>query len=178
MKKSIIVLVLGVLGLLALIAVIMNFSYKNSEIRLREQITSKIEVNKSSYTKMWEIITTQANVADKYSEDFKEIYPQLISGRYSNGGGQLMQWIQEHNPNFDTSLYKKLMRSVEAQRESFHTNQVQLQDLSREHNTLLKVFPSSLFLSDIKPIDVPNVINVETQKAFETGIEQKMELFK
>ena len=178
MKKSIIVLVLGVLGLLALIAVIMNFSYKNSEIRLREQITSKIEVNKSSYTKMWEIITTQANVADKYSKDFKEIYPQLISGRYSNGGGQLMQWIQEHNPNFDTSLYKKLMRSVEAQRESFHTNQVQLQDLSREHNTLLKVFPSSLFLSDIKPIDVPNVINVETQKAFETGIEQKMELFK
>ena len=88
-----------------------------------------------------------------------------------------MNWIQEHNPNFDTSLYNKLMVSIEGQRESFHNTQKQLIDLSRQHSTLLKVVPSKWFLSDIQKIEIPVVINDASEKAFETGKEVPMNLF-
>lgn len=177
MKKVIIGIFAGLVVSVGLVMTIMYFSYNNKEVRLREAITAKIEVNKSSYTKMWEVLNQKAGVTKEYAKNFKEIYPDLIAGRYSNGQGQLMNWIQEHNPNFDTNLYKDLMMSIEAQRESFHSNQVALQDLSRQHNSLLKTIPSKWFLSSVEPIDVPNVINDEAEKAFETGKEVKMNLF-
>lgn len=178
MQKTIILVSLIVLLSVGATGIGMYFNYSNQNVELSEQIYAKINVNKANYSKMWEIISQQAQVSEKYADDFKEIYPKLMEGRYSNGQGQLMNWIQEHNPNFDTSLYAKLMNSIEAQRESFYTNQVQLQDLSRQHNVLLGRVPSKWFLSGISPIDIPNVINNEANKAFESGIEQKMELFR
>jgi hypothetical protein len=89
----------------------------------------------------------------------------------------MMQWIQEHNPQFDTSLYKQVMTSIEAQRESFHTTQVELIDLSRQHNTLLKKFPGNWFLSDVPPIKIPVIVNDATDKAFKSGKEAMPELF-
>ncbi len=177
MKKVIITVVGFSFITILLISLGMYVSYNNEDVGLRAAISSKVKVNQSSYTKMWEILTQKAGVTQKYSADFKEIYPKLIEGRYSNGGGQMMQWIQEHNPNFDTGLYKDLMNSIEAQRESFHTNQEQLQDLSRQHNTLIKSIPAKWFLSNLTPIKVPTVINSQTEKAFSTGKEQKMNLF-
>lgn len=155
----------------------MSISATNSESRIRNTITAKIKVNKSSYTKMFEILTEEAGVSKQYANDFKEIYPKLVAGRYNNGNGQMMQWIQEHNPTFDTKLYQKVMQSIEAQRESFHTNQEQLADLSREHDNLLTTWPSRIFLSDKKHIDIPIVINDEAEAAFATGKEKHMNLF-
>lgn len=177
MKRTIIIAVLSFLALFIVTGVLMNFTYQNKEVRLSEAIYAKIDDNKSHYTKMWEILQNQAGVSKQYAKDFKEIYPQLISGRYSNGQGQFMNWIQEHNPNFDTSLYNKLMVSIEGQRESFHTTQRQLIDLSRQHNVLLKEVPSKWFLSDVAKIEIPVVINDASEKAFETGKEQPMNLF-
>jgi hypothetical protein len=178
MHKTILIVSIVLTLLLTAVGTGMYFSYHNQNVDLTEQINAKINVNKANYSKMWEIISQQAQVSEKYADDFKEIYPKLMEGRYSNGQGQLMNWIQEHNPNFDTSLYTKLMNSIEAQRESFFTNQVQLQDLSRQHNVLIKRAPSKWFLSSVEPIEVPNVINRASEKAFETGIEQEMKLFK
>lgn len=127
---------------------------------------------------MWEILTQKAGVSSEYAKQFKEIYPELISGRYSNGQGQLMQWIQEHNPEFDSSLYLDVMRSIESQRESFHTTQRQLIDLSRQHNVLLARVPSKWFLSSVDPIDIPVVINDQAMEAFKNEREQKMELYR
>jgi len=177
MKKTIIIGLIGILAVVGVVWGVMGITYGNEEIRLRETMTAKIEVNQSSYSKMWEILTTQAGVSTQYAKDFKEIYPELIEGRYSNGQGRMMSWIQEHNPNFDISLYNKLMRSIEAQRESFHTNQTQLADLSRQHRTLLREFPSRIFLTNIEDIDVPIVINDETVEAFKNEREVEMELF-
>lgn len=177
MKKTIIVVLVALLAILGTVYVSMSISTHNKEKSLRESINSKIKDNKNSYSAMWEILTEQAGVSEQYAEDFKEIYPKMIEGRYSHGGGQMMQWITEHNPNFDTSLYKQVMTSIEAQRETFKTSQTQLIDLSRQHNVLLKTFPNRFFLSDVQPIEIPVITNKETEKAFETGIEKHMELF-
>lgn len=177
MKKTIIVVIVALLAIVGITYTTLSISYHNSEKKLRTSIIAKEKDNKNVYTSMWEILTLKAGVAEKYSEDFKEIYPSLVAGRYNNGGGQMMQWIQEHNPSFDTSLYKDVMESIEAQRETFKTSQTQLIDLSRQHNELLALFPASFFLSDIKPIEITVVVNNETNKAFSSGIETKMNLF-
>ena len=177
MKNILLISVFAGIFIIGGIYFLMSIVYQNEEIALRETILTKIEDNKSNYTKMWEIITKQADVSAKYADDFKEIYPSLIEGRYDNGGGQMMQWIQEHNPEFDTGLYSKLMVSIEAQRESFHNTQKQLLDLSRQHNTLLHQIPSRWFLGGIEQIEIPIVINDAAEEAFATGKEPTMELF-
>ena len=68
-------------------------------------------------------------MTDEYKEAFREIYPQLIEGRYSQGDGSLMKWIQESNPNFDTSLYKDLMNSIEVERTYFAAEQKKMLDI-------------------------------------------------
>ena len=177
MKKTVNYVVIGICAIALIVIGAMYFTYQNQEVRLAESITAKIEDNKSHYTKMWEVLTNQAGVSKQYAKDFKEIYPALVSGRYSNGQGQMMQWIQEHNPNFDTSLYNKLMVSIEGQRESFHNTQRQLIDLNRQHETLLKTVPSKWFLGNKSSIDIPVVINDASEKAFETEKETPMNLF-
>ena len=177
MKQTLIIAGSAILLLFGILYFAMSISSTNRESSLRNSIDAKIKDNKSNYTKMFEILVEQAGVAAQYAEDFKEIYPALVEGRYKNGGGQMMQWIQEKNPDFDTSLYKQVMTSIEAQRESFHTTQQQLIDLSRQHNNLLTMFPSKWFLSDIEKIEIPVVINNEAEKAFNTGKEERMNLF-
>lgn len=178
MSKTIGIVIGGIVLFLGIAITIAYFSTTNDEIRLRNTISAKIEDSQSHYTKMWEILTQQAGVSQQYADDFKEIYPELISGRYDNNNGQLMQWVQEHNPEFDTSLYKQLMVSIEGQRESFHTNQRQLIDYSRQHNNLIKTFPSRLFLASVEPIDIPVIINDKAVKAFGSEREQEMVLFR
>jgi hypothetical protein len=177
MKKTIIIASAAILVLLGVVYISMSISATNREASLRNSIEAKIKDNKSNYTKMFEILVEQAGVSAQYAEDFKEIYPSLVEGRYNHGGGQMMQWIQEHNPTFDTSLYKQVMTSIEAQRESFHSTQQQLTDLSRQHNNLLTMFPTSWFLSDVEKIEIPIVINNAAEKAFSSGKEDSMNLF-
>jgi hypothetical protein len=52
------------------------------------------------------------------------MYVPLIEGRYTHGGGQMMQWLKEHNPQFDFSLFKDLMTSIEALRDEFFHEQL------------------------------------------------------
>jgi hypothetical protein len=177
MKKTAIILSVAIILLFTIVYAVMHVTYTNAEIRLRNQIEAKIDDSQSHYTKMFEVLVNQAGVARQYANDFKEIYPQLIAGRYGSDGNMLMKWIQESNPNFDTALYSKLMTSIEAQRESFHNNQRQLIDLSREHQNKLKTFPSRHFLSGIEEIDIPVIINNETEEVFKTRREVNMNLF-
>lgn len=178
MKK--VLIFAGILGVLTLgtIGVSMWVSYENQNVELTQAINAKVKDNQSHYTKMWEILTQQAGVSKEYANDFKEVYPALMTGRYGAGQGQMMNWIKEHNPDFDTSLYSKLMVSIEGQRESFNTTQQQLIDLSRQHNVLINRIPSRWFLGYVESIEVPVLVNKETQEGFQTGLEQEMELFK
>lgn len=177
MNKTIAIACGVLLALLVVIYATMSISYGNKEATLRTAIEAKVKDNKSNYTKMFEVLVNEAGVAAKYAEDFKEIYPKLVEGRYNHGGGQMMQWIQEHNPAFDIKLYEKVMISIEAQRESFHTTQKELVDLSRQHNVLLRTFPGNWFLSGVQPIEIPVIVNDAADKAFQTGRESMPELF-
>jgi hypothetical protein len=152
----------------------------NQDVDLRNLSDAQGEVNEAYFDKMWKVLKTQAGVAEKYSEDFKEIYPKLMEGRYSNGGGQMMQWVQERNPDFDTSLYKKLMNSIEAQREGFFNEQKKSISIRNQHDNLRLKFPSGMLLGmfgDTSRIEIRIIKSLKTEAVYETGQENDVDLF-
>ncbi len=173
--KTIIALMVTVI--LGIGAVVFYFTISNEEIRTRELVLTQQTVCEAHFDKMWKILKSKAGVTEQYSQSFKEIYPALIAGRYSNDQGTLMKWIQEDNPTFSTELFKDLMVSIEAQRESYFDAQKSLIDIHRKHNTLLKVAPSSWIVGNRGEIAITIITSEITEKVYSTGQENDINLF-
>jgi hypothetical protein len=178
--------IIAIVGLVGLLLVsgcggMYCLSTVSREVDLRTQIQAKQEANKPSFDTMWKILAQKAGVTEQFKKDFKEIWPELIAGRYSQGGGKMMLWIQERNPDFDSSLYKDLMASIEAERKRFLRDQQLLIDYKREHDQLRKRPISGLVLrmfGDASEATITIVTSAQTDTAFATGQENDTDLFK
>lgn len=170
-----------VFGLFILIsgitAVSMYFSYNNKEVALRQQAEAQRGKIEGTFDAMWKIISQQAQVSNEYKDAFKEIYPELIAGRYSQGDGSLMKWIKEANPEFDASLYKTLMQTIEVQRLQFLKTQERMLDIIREHETLCQTYPSKWFVTNKTPIEYTVISSTKSKMTMETGIDDDVQLF-
>lgn len=176
--KQIVIIIAIIFGAFLLTGVGMYFSYNNEEVSLRKQAEAQRGKIENSYDAMWKIISQKAQVTDEYKEAFKEIYPDLIAGRYEKGDGNLMKWITEANPEFDTSLYKDLMQSIEVQRMAFQKVQDKMLDLIREHETLISTMPGKWFISNKASIEYTIVSSTKSKMTMETGIDDDIDLFK
>ena len=177
---GVIVGVVLLLGVLLFTYFSMSIGYKNEEVDLRERITSQVSVNKIRFDTQWKLIAQQAQVSEKYKDAFKEIYIGIMTSRYGKDGrqeGGMMNILQESNPNFDNTMYKKLMETIEEQKLSFEREQKILIALGQQHNILLKKYPGSWFLSDIKPIDIVIITSGKTKNVFETGEDNDTDVF-
>lgn len=129
----------------------------------------------------WKIIQQQAGVTTEYKEGFREIYVELMEARYENdkGAGQqtLMKWVTEANPEFDASLYKTLMNTIEGSRNAFTMEQKKLIDIDRELKTMKVTFPNSLILGNKPDLEIKLVTSAKTEEAFQTGQDNDVELF-
>ncbi len=169
-------------GLVLVLAVLiggyflMSISSSNTEIRLRNQIAAQQDANTVTYDKVWKVIAQKAQVTEKAKDSFKEMYIPLMEGRYASGGN-FMKWIQEHNPQFDFSIFKDLMNSIEALRGEFTNVQIRLLDLKREHDNLIGTFPGTWFLSGRQPIKIQLVTSEQTKKTFDDGEENEIKVF-
>lgn len=178
---GVLVILLGVFVLFGVTSCGYAVSVLNTDADLRAGAAAQQDTNKASFDTMWKILQGQAGVVDKYKKDFQEIWPDLISGRYNKGGGQLMQWVQERNPDFDSSLYKNLMASIEAERKSFLNEQKYLRKIKQEHDQLRTRFPSGLVLrwfGNSEELKVTIVTSTKTEDSFESGKEDDVDLFK
>ncbi len=153
-------------------------SYSNAEIRLVKQIEAKQKSNENHFDTMWKVISQQAMITEQYKDSFKDIYGDIMANRYSGEGGSLMKWVQESNPQFDSSLYSKLMTSVESLRLQFQRDQDQLIDLNNEHNMLIATLPGSLFVGNRPEIEITVVTSARTDETFKTGQDNDVDLFK
>ena len=104
-----------VAAVLLLILVIMYFSYNNREVSLRKEAEAQKGKIESVFDTMWKTIKQEAGVTEEYRKTYEKIYPELIAGRYSADSSSLLKMINESNPDFDTSLYNRLMQTIEAQ---------------------------------------------------------------
>jgi hypothetical protein len=169
------------IGLIVLVIVggsiaIWGIGVSNSERTLRNKIEAQQETTEIFYTKLWEILKSKAGVTEEYAEQFKEIQFGIMEGRYSTGG-EMMKWIQEANPEFDASLYKDLMNSIEGERNGFFIEQKKLIDMQKQHKDMLVIFPKKLILSNRELIEITVLKNAVTKEAFETGTDQSPDLF-
>ena len=164
-------------GAVALILVIMYFTYNNKEVALRKEAEAQKGKVESVFDTMWKTIKQEAGVTEQYRKTFEEIYPKLISGRYSGEGDSLAKMIHESNPEFDTRLYDKLMQSIEAQRAYFASAQQRMLDIIRERETLLESMPSGWFIRNKSKIEYTVISSEVTQQVIQSRREDNIELF-
>lgn len=175
--RKILIILVAIVVTLGVIIGLEYLVYNNKEVGLRKQVEAQRGKVEANYDAMWKIISQQAQVSDKYREAFREIYPDLISGRYSQGDGSLMKWIQEQNPEFSPELYKTLMETIEVQRISFTKDQARMLDLIREHETLINTYPGVWFISNKTPIEYTVISSTRSKTTMETGIDDDINLF-
>ena len=174
--KAIVASVIGVV-MIGLIVFLMDISYDNREQRLRTDVLDQERKIEANYDKMWKTISQQAQVLDKYADDFKEIYKGMMTGRYGDGGSKAMwQWLKEHNPEIDASIYKKIMTTVEATRTSFEREQRRLSEMAASHMKLYVTKPAKWFVNG-EPVEIQIVSSKKTKKVMETGEENDVDLF-
>jgi hypothetical protein len=158
---------------LAIIMVAMYFIFNNREVALRKEAEAQEGKITAVHDTMWKIIKEKAGVAEKYRETFEKIYPELISGRYRDAGSATMKWIQESNPDFDTSLYNSLMQSIEVQRVSFSNAQQRMLDIIRERETLINSMPQGWFIRNKQPIDYVVIASDATNEVMRTRVDNE-----
>lgn len=149
----------------------------NNEIKLSNKISAQNEVCRSFYDRLWKILQQKTQVAEKYENSFKEIYPQLIAGRYSQDNGSLMKWITESNPDFDVSLFQDLMTTIESERIGFFNEQKKLIDMNNEHKIMRQTFPNSFFIGSRPDVPIELITSQRTKAVFEIGEENDLNLF-
>lgn len=154
-------------------------SYNNKEVELRQLAEAQRGKVEGVHDAMWKIISQKAQVSNEYKNGFDSIYTHIISGRYTQQkDGSLMKWIKESNPNFDISLYKDLMESIEVERTKFMKAQERMIDIKRQHDVLCTTFPSKWFISNTSPIQYTIVSSSHSKEAMESGVDDDTSLFK
>lgn len=175
MNKGIILTLIIVLGLGALIA-FQYISYHNTWTDKVNLYKEQLDVNKVVFDEVWKVIKQQAGVSEKYAEDFKSVYVSMMEAR--NYGGEAFKWIQEQNPNFSQDMYMKLMNTIEVERTKFTLNQKRLASIHKELRNLKEKFPSNIFLGSKELPELTLVTSTKTEKTFETGKDDDIDLFK
>lgn len=169
---------LGALALIALIAIVMYISYNNQEIRLRKEAEAQKGQVENVHDTMWKVIQQKAGVTEEYRDTFEKIFPEIIAGRYANDDGTSMKWIQESNPEFDTSLYRDLMQAIEVQRMYFNQAQSRMLDIIRQRETLIETIPACFFISNKSKIEYKLVSSTRSKGAMATGVDDEIDIFK
>ena len=143
-------------------------SINNTEIRLHNLVKAQQEVCEANFDKMWKVIKQITHVSDTYLEAFKEIYPQLISGRYQ---GKDIKFVAEHNPPLDTAVLQQLANAIEINREEFFSEQRLLVARQNEHKTFIESFPACILLPNAQEIKITVIKSDHTASIYAAGKE-------
>lgn len=152
----------------------------NTQQRLLNLYTAKVEANKADLSNLKSKIPEAAQVTGKQMEDLGRLFTQYAEARTPEANGALVRWVQESVPNVDQKTYLNLQNIITSTRDSWTDRQKELVDISRVYNTNLDTQPSGLVLSifgkfeRLKPIVI---ITGDTARAFETSRDEPLQLF-
>ena len=183
MSKGLII-TLGIVGIIVLILFVLGGSVIgtfNREVSLRTTIEQKQVDNRSEFDNFWKKISQVAQVTDAQKNAIKEILVGYADARSQgrDGNGSFINALKESCPNLDLTTFNNLQNIIVGSRDGFTMRQKELLDLKREHDKLLRTFPSNIILSMFgrKPIDVMIVTSTKTEKTFETGKDDDVNVF-
>lgn len=184
-NKTLLIAVASTVGLgilFGFIYLMSALSFRSNCIAAEAGIAAQWKGNQSSYDAFWKTVKEMAQVPEMYVSDLEKVYRGAIEGRYGEGGSKaVISLIQEHNPNFDGSLYTKIQTAIEAGRNRFNADQNQLLDKKRQYEALLGSTQALManFWFDFPRIDLGafNIVTSEqTEKAFVTGKAEELKL--
>ena len=181
---------LGILGVItafvvisAIVVVSQGIGINNTSIKFEKDIQAQYKQNQNSYDNYFKKVQESAQIPHKYADDLKGVYTAAIQGRYGKDGSKATwQWIKEHKPNLDSSLYRQIQQVIESGRNDFQSNQTTLLDKKRVYETYIATFPNSVYAGflgfpkiDLAKYDI--VTSGDTEKAFETKKADKIQVF-
>jgi hypothetical protein len=160
----------------------MSVGYRNQEVSLRSQFNAVQNANKVDYDAMWKIIQEVAEVPTQYSDDFKNAYSSILA----SGSGTSQNTIRGlfatatgmRAPQLDSSLYRKVQDTIEAERTKFANAQISLLDIKRQHDQLRLSWPASIFIGGVTPLEAKLVTSTRTEQSFETGRDDNVGVYK
>lgn len=168
MDSSLIILI--VILIFTCFLLTLYFYYNNREIALRKESDAQRCKIEAVRDRMFKVLQEQARVSLEYKNAFEKIYPEIIAGRYSRGS-EMMKWIQEANPAFDTSLYGQLMNSIDIQRGAFTTEQNRMLDIINQREALIESYPSKWFIKNKSDIFYTVISSSRTKQVMATEID-------
>lgn len=119
MKTLAIVFGFVVLFLLLAVGVVVSIGigYYNNANESEQLIVAAYKDYTTVYTSYTDKIADMGQVPAMYKDDLKEVFTSAMVGRYGKDGSQaVFQFLKEHNPNFDSSMYNRLQQVMEAGR--------------------------------------------------------------
>jgi len=166
---------LGVFLFFCLGSCLSAVSWRNDSVRHENTIEAQYKDNQNTYDSMWKRIKEVAQVPKMYAADLKKLYESAIGTRYGAGGSKAMfQFIKEHNPKLDSSIYKQLQRTIEAGRKEFAAGQTGLLDRKRAYKDHLRSVTGLVWAGlmgyptiDLSKFDI--VTSERTQNTFKSG---------
>lgn len=170
--------VFGIMGILTMSYI----TAYNTGNRLEQQIAATYEDNQNVLAQYSNRIAEAAQIPAMQRDDLKQVVTAALDARYGEEGSRAMfQFIQEQNPQIDSAVYTQLQRMIEAGRIDFANAQTRLIDQKRVYQTALGSFWKGTWMRiagypTINLGDFKIVTNSRTRDAFETGIEEKIQL--
>lgn len=181
MKTSTIT-VLGSLAALLILVVgyfAMGVSYKNAEVRQRNLVMAKQTDNTSELDNTMKTITQSAQVTKAGAAAIKDFIIGNSTARADGQGkGSLFAMVTEAVPDVNPTgqQFTDLRNTIVAARQSWTQRQKELIDIKRVHDNMLDTFPGTWFLAGREKVDIQIVTSTATTAAFETGVDDNVDL--
>lgn len=174
--------VLGCAVLIGVLMLVMFIGTFNTAVELEKGLEASYEDSQNVLSQYSLKIAESAQIPEMYTNDLKAVYTATVQGRYGEAGSQaMMQWIQEHNPNFDASLYKTIQQQIEAGRNKFEVSQRLVIEKKKIYETQLSyaVTGTLLRIMGFPKIDLDKIKIVKSEhsnNAFSSGVDKGLKL--
>lgn len=182
-KKTIKLLsIVSIVSIIFIVGCSYTVSTSNNEIDIRNTFTQKSSERTTYYDGMWKTLSGKSQVALKNDSSFRENVNIIMSGR-KDAEGVVFKWITESNPNANfgevAALYKDLSRAIESQREGFKDIEKTLQDVKKQHDNMVKKFPSNIVLGILgrKQITYIPITSDRIDEVIITGKDNNVKVF-
>lgn len=180
MKTGIIAAI--VLGAFVGVGTVSYISAYNTANRMERSIVATDENNRNILAQYGNRVAEAAQIPAMQRDDLTAVVTAALEGRYGEDGSRaVFQFIQEQNPQIDSTVYIQLQRMIEAGRIEFAAAQTKLVDQKRIYETSLGSFWQGTWMSvaGYPRIDLDEYQIVSTARAdaaFDTGIEEPIQL--